>query len=94
MAEPVKTPTPEVYANEAKYMESLRRHSDDFDKLLATIPEDRGDLVVALKGVYNVEPDRLLDRDKLARLKEQNESLFKEVSTYYRGFLEEVLGIR
>lgn len=34
MTEPIKTATPEVYANEAKYMEALREHSEIFDKLV------------------------------------------------------------
>lgn len=91
MTEPA-IPTPEVYAREAKYMESLQRHSADFDKLLNLVPEDRKDVREALTGVYNVEPDRLLNPNKLEKLKQENEPLFKEVSTYYKNFLEEMLG--
>lgn len=91
MTEP-KSPTQEVYAREALYMESLVRHSGDFDMLLATIPEGRDDLKETFQTVYNVEPDRLLSREKLARLKEDNKPLFAEVSTIYKSFLENQLG--
>lgn len=44
MTEP-KAQTQEVYEREALYMQSLSRHSEDFDKLLASVPlffkEDR-----------------------------------------------------
>ena len=92
MTEP-QIPTQEVYANEAKYMEAMQRHSKDFDKLVESVPEDRMDIRDAMQSVYNIEPDRLLDRDKLAKLKEQSEPLFKDVSTFYKNFLEEMLGL-
>ena len=93
MAE-LQAPTPEIYAREARYMEAMSRHSSDFDKLLESVPESRSDLKEALQGVYNVEPDRLLDREKLAKLKEQNRALFDEVSMYYKNFLEEMIGFK
>lgn len=77
MTEP-KSPTQEVYAREALYMESLSRHSEDFDKLLAFVPSDRPDLKETFQTVYNVEPDRLLSREKLAKLKEDNRPLLKK----------------
>ncbi len=91
MTEP-KVPTQEVYAREALYMESLTRHSKDFDKLLASVPDDRPDLKETFQTVYNVEPDRLLSREKLAKLKEENRPVFDEVSTIYKNFLEDQLG--
>lgn len=91
MTEP-KVPTQEVYAREALYMESLSRHSEDFDKLLASIPVGRDDLKQTLQTVYNIEPDRLLSREKLAKLKEDNRPLFEEVSKVYESFLETELG--
>ncbi len=92
MAEPIKTPTPEVYAREALYMELLARHSKDFDKLFALVPDDRPDLKKTFQAAYNVEPDRLLSREKLAKLKEENKSVFDEVSAIYKNFLEDQLG--
>lgn len=91
MAEP-QTPSPEAYAREAKYMEFMVRHSQDFDELIDFVPADRQDLRDTLQSVYSVEPDRLLSREKLSKLKEENKPLFDEVSTVYKSFLDIKLG--
>lgn len=86
-------PTPQDYAREAKYQESLLKHSQDFDRLVQTVPEDREDLRGAMESLYHVEPDKLLDPEKLKKMKQDNEPMFREVSTYYMNFLKNVLGL-
>jgi len=46
-----------------------------------------------MRGLWNTEPDKLLNSEKLVKLKEENEPLFKEVSTYYMEYLKGALGI-
>lgn len=92
MKEPI-VPPKEVYAKEALYMESLSDHSKAFSKLLDTLPEGRNDLKQTFIGLWNTKPDRLLNSDKLAKLKEDDTPLFFEVSSIYKTFLEEQLGL-
>lgn len=92
MAEPIKTPTSEVYAKEAKYMESQLRHSADFNRLIEFVPEAKDDVRTAMISCYHVEPDRLLDSEKLQKLKDENKSLWEAVVGFYRGFLDNELG--
>lgn len=91
MIEP-QTPSKEVYANEAKYMEALHNHSKDFDRLLEFVPEDKLEVRVAIQSCYHVEPDRLIDSEKLQNLKDKNKPLWEAVVGYYRGFLDRELG--
>jgi hypothetical protein len=58
-----------------------------------TVPEDREDVREVMKSLYHVEPDKLLDPEKLKEMKEKNEPMFREVSTYYMSFLKEALGL-
>ena len=46
-----------------------------------------------MKDLWNPEPDKLLNPDKLAKLKRENEPLFREVSTHYMEYLKDALGI-
>lgn len=91
MSEPIKIPAPEVYAHEAKYMEALQRHSEDFDSLVDSIPADREDIRTALRSVYNIEPDRLLNPEKFAELKKQNKLLATSISEYVIEFSKKML---
>ncbi len=92
MMEPQK-PTQEVYAREARYMESMQRHSADFDRMVEFVPEEKQDIRETVKGLYHVEPDKLLDPEKLERLKIDNKPLFDQVVGYYVGFLRTELGL-
>lgn len=87
MTEPVKTLAPEIYAKEAEYMKNMREHSEAFDAIVDAVPADRQDIRDALQGIYHVEPGLLIDRDKMARFKEQNPSLSTEVNTFLIDFL-------
>ena len=93
MTEPIKTPTSEVYANEAKYMKFLQRHANNFDRLVESVPENREDIRKTLKDLYHVEPGELIDREKLAKLKKQNRPLFEEVTEYCKNFAEKMKDI-
>ncbi|MEK7155031.1 MAG: hypothetical protein AAB697_02800 [Patescibacteria group bacterium] len=93
MTEPVKQPTPEAYAREAEYMKALKRHSDDFDRMVEFVPEKKQEVRDAMRSLYYAEPDKLLDPEKLERLKVGNEPLFDKVVGYYVGFLKTELGL-
>lgn len=93
MAEPVKQPTPEAYAREAKYMKALKSHSDDFDRMVEFVPEERQEVKNAMRSLYHTEPDKLLDPDKLEKLKVENKPLFDSIVGYYVGFLRTELGL-
>lgn len=91
MTEP-QIPSPEVYAKEAKYMEAVLRHSNDFNRLLEFVPEAKQEVRDAIQTCYHVEPDRLIDSEKLQNLKDKNKPLWEAVVGYYRGFLDRELG--
>lgn len=91
MTEESKIPK-SVYEREAKYMEAMIRHSQDFDKLLATVPEDQAGVREIMKLLYYVEPDKLLDPEKMVKLKEKNPVLFGQVSSYYGNYLIRCVG--
>lgn len=93
MAEPIKQPTQEVYAKEAKYMEALKRHSDDFDRMVAFVQEENQEVRDTMRSLYHVEPDKLLDPEKLEELKTGNKPLFDKVVGYYVGFLRTEIGL-
>lgn len=93
MAEPIKTPTPEIYAREAEYVKSVGEHSKAFDAIIDAAPKDRQDIRDALQGLYHVEPGMLIDRDKMAKLKERNEPLYNEVNAFLTVFLERKINL-
>ncbi len=82
-----------VIEHEHKYMQVLQRHSEAFDQLVATVPEENQRLRQILQGLYHTEPDKLLDPEKLAKLKRDNGQLFQEVSHYYNDYLKKLLGL-
>lgn len=92
MSEPVKTIPKEAYEAEAKYMEAQLRHSADFNRLIEFVPETKDDIRTAMINCYHVEPDRLLDSEKLKKLKDEDKSLWEAVVGFYRGFLDNELG--
>jgi hypothetical protein len=92
MTEP-RPKTPEEYAREYKYAQAMLHHSEDFDALVASVPEDQAPVREAMRGLYHVQPDKLLDPDKLSKLKKENPALFGQVSTYYGDFLKKMLGL-
>ena len=93
MTEESVKPSQETYKREALYMEARQRQSEDFDRLLSSVPEEKEDVIETIRGMANTEPDKLLSPEKLRKLKEDNETLFREVSAYYMNFLKEALGI-
>ena len=84
-------PAPSDFARELKYQKAMREHLKNFDTLLAAIPKNRPDIKGAIQLVYSVSPDTILDREKLQKLKGENEPLFREVTGFYMNFLEKVL---
>lgn len=92
MTEP-KTPSVERYVSEARYMQALKEHSDNFDTLVSSVPEDRADMKETMMEMYHPEPGILLDRDKLKTLKDQNLRLFDDVSRVYLPFLKDMAGL-
>ena len=86
-------PAPKVYEAEHKYQQLRMAHDRSFDQLVSTVPEEQGELRRSFQDLYNTEPDKLLDPDKLRILKGENPALYGEVSRYYMDFLKHTLGL-
>lgn len=84
----------EVYLNELKYMNAVARHVQDFDRFLNSVPQNEIDIRRAVQDCYYAEPDQLLSREKLQRLRESNPPVWKQVSSFYREFLDKELGFK
>lgn len=95
MADEIRPTIPaNIYERESRYMQAMGRHSQDFDRLVASVPEDKPHIIKTMRELYHVEPDKLLNPEKLAKLKRENEPLFREVSVYYGDFLKEMVGLK
>ena len=80
-----------IYEREFRYMQTMERHSREFDLLIASVPEDKPQVANTMRELYHVEPDKLLDPEKIGRLKRENEPMFREVSLYYSSYLRKLL---
>ena len=89
----IKTPTREAYVNEHAYQSAILQHSHDFDALLDSVPEEQSQVRETIRGLFYTRPDRLLDPEKLQKLKEESTSLFEEVSSYYLDYLKKMSGL-
>jgi len=78
------------YEAEVGYMASVQRHSEAFDHFVQSVPEDELEIKAALKNLYHVEPGKLLDPEKLEKLKKENRKLFDEINKYYGDFLKKM----
>lgn len=91
--ETTRTPTKEAYANEYAYQSAILQHSHDFDALLDSVSEEQTQVRETIRGMFYTRPDRLLDPEKLQKLKEADPSLFEEVSSYYLDYLKKAAGL-
>src|SRR3989344_4237615 len=89
----IKTPTKESYAREHDYQAAILQHSHDFDALLDSVPEEQVQVRETTRGMFYTKSDKLLDPEKLQKLKQENPSLFGQVSGYYSDYIKKVLGL-
>lgn len=89
--ERTKTPTQEDYQREYEYHVALQQHNQAFDELLLSIPKKDTEVREALRGLWNPNPDKLLNPEELVKLKTENEDLFKRVSTAYSNYLKKII---
>ena len=82
----------EAFEHELKYMQAVTRHVQDFDRLLHFVPETQTGVREAIQSCYYTEPDRLLDSEKLEKLKDENKQMWEKVVGFYTGFLNKELG--
>ena len=82
----------EVYKREVLYMKARQGQSRAFDEMLSLVPEGKKEAREAMRGLWNTEPDELINPEKLVKLREENEPLFKEVLACYMEYLKRALG--
>ncbi len=91
--EELTPPTKEDYRRAYDELEAMVVHDKSFNVLLGSVPEDRPEIREAIRGLWYHKPDKLLNPEKMAKLKTENPDLYKEVDDYYLRYLEGKLSI-
>lgn len=81
----------EVYREEYTRLRQESEQLTRFQGLLASISPEKTAVKEAMQSLYSSRSDRLLDPEKLEKLRRQNESLWKEVMLYYEEYQKKEL---
>ena len=90
MSEHVPT---EVYAKEFYYQKALRQQLMHINELVEKFPEDNTDVKETLQSLTSSNPIRILDPDKLKRLKKEKLEIYEQIAPVYMEFLKEKAGL-
>ena len=75
-------------------MQEDRKHWDDFDSLVESVPEEHRE---HLRGTFQALHDStrrfLLDSQKLEALNDNNKPLFAQIMNYYMPYLKKLAGL-
>jgi hypothetical protein len=85
---------PRVYRWALNKVRAEKAHSNAFDGLVGSVPEERRKkLTPILQRLHDSTQKNLLDPDKMQELSKRDNGLFEEINGYYTGYLKKLAGL-
>ncbi len=83
--------TPEEHKVELYRLLQETRHNESFDALIKSVPPEEDAVIQAMRAAHSLNLKRLLDPEKLDKLRARDKALWDKVTAHYKAYLEKIL---